>query len=72
MATIKMPEPGERRKDLPTITIGPRLRRELSARLLELASWRSIRRFVIRELKHSAARHIRMANKRIRQAEWME
>ncbi|MFZ3326112.1 MAG: hypothetical protein WA231_09555 [Methylocella sp.] len=37
MAIINMPAPGERRKDLPPITIGPRLRRELSARLLEPA-----------------------------------
>ncbi len=37
MAIINMPAPGDRRKDLPSITIGPRLRRELSAKLMELA-----------------------------------
>jgi hypothetical protein len=38
MAIINMPALGERRKDLPRITISPRLRLELSAKLLELAN----------------------------------
>ena len=38
MAITTLPPPGERRNPrLGRITIGPRLRRELSARLLELA-----------------------------------
>jgi hypothetical protein len=37
-----MPAPGERRKDLPRITVGPRLRLELSATLLQLANELSV------------------------------